>query len=73
MKKEEAKLDLLYMLDELDKNHISLYYSTSRKEILDYIDKLLNTIKYDNYFDLLYLVKLVLFVDLLDFTSIGII
>ena len=60
MKKEEAKLDLLYMLDELDKNHISLYYSTSRKEILDYIDKLLNTIKYDNYFDLLYLVKLVI-------------
>jgi hypothetical protein len=60
MKKEEAKLDLLYMLDELDKNHISLYYSTSRKEILDYIDKLLNTIKYDNYFDFLYLVKLVI-------------
>ena len=60
MKKEEAKLDLLYMLDELDKNHISLYYSTSRKEILDYIDKLLNTLKYDNYFDFLYLVKLVI-------------
>lgn len=60
MKKEEAKSDLLYMLDELDKHHISLYYSTSRKEILDYIDKLLDILKYDTYFDFLYIVKLVI-------------
>ncbi len=57
---DNFKSDLLYLLDELDKQHISLYYSSSRKEILDYIDKLLKTCKYDNYYDDIYVVKLVL-------------
>jgi hypothetical protein len=57
---DNFKSDLLYLLDELDKQHISLYYSSSRKEILDYIDKLLKTYKYDNYYDAIYVVKLIL-------------
>ncbi len=57
---DDAKLQLLYLLDELDKSHIALYYSTTRKEILDYIDKLLDTYKYDNYYDFLYIVRLVI-------------
>lgn len=60
MNRDDFKIDLLYLLDELDKQHISLYYSTSRKEILDYIDKLLEAYKFDTFFDQLYIVKLVI-------------
>jgi len=60
MNNDNFKIDLLYLLDELDKQHISLYYSTSRKEILDYIDKLLEAYKYNTFLDQLYIVKLII-------------
>ena len=60
MDKDNLKVDLLYLLDELDKHHISLYQSTSRKEILDYIDNLIEAYKSDEFLDFLYIVKLVI-------------
>lgn len=60
MTKEEAKRDLLYMLDELDKEHICLYYSVSRNEVIEYIDYILECYDYENIYDFYYIVSLVI-------------
>ena len=60
MDKNTFKSDLLYLLDELDKEHICLYYTVTKKEILDYIDYLLDNLSYETTYDQMYIVRLII-------------